>query len=108
MRAADTVEASLNLNNPFGYTDQVSIGVEHGTKHTNVYSVTYTLPKPLGRPVIADVRLHQLFSDREPWSSYVERLRGLIATIARSVNPKLSSLFCDFSFYRVLIKRNSL
>jgi hypothetical protein len=35
--------------------------------------------------MIADVRFHQLFTDREPWSSYVERLRGGIATITRLV-----------------------
>lgn len=33
--------------------------------------------------MIADVRLQQLVTDREPWSSYVERLRGGIATITR-------------------------
>lgn len=80
---AGTVEASLNLNNPIGNAEQISIGIEHGTMHTNVYSVAYTHPKPWGLPAIADLRLHQLFSDREPWSSYVERMRGGIATISR-------------------------
>jgi hypothetical protein len=80
---AGTVEASLHLHNPIGHAEQITFGLEYGTQRTNLASLTYTIPKPLGYPMIADVRLQQLLTDREPWSSYVERLRGGIATITR-------------------------
>lgn len=76
-----TVEASLHLHNPIGHAEQITFGLEYGTQRTNLASLTYTIPKPLGYRMIADVRLQQLVTDRESWSSYVERLRGGIATI---------------------------
>jgi len=79
------VEASLNLTNPFGYAEMISLGVEQGTQHTNTYSLSYTIPKPWGHPAIADIRINQLFSDKEFWSSYVQRLRGGTATVTRWV-----------------------
>ena len=78
-----TVEAYLDLKNPFGEAEHVTVGIEHGSQRTNVCSVNYTVPKPGGYPVLADLRLQQLFNDREQWSSYVERLRGGVATITR-------------------------
>lgn len=78
-----TVEASLNLTNPLGYAEQVSVGLEYGTQRTNLCSFTYTVPKPWNYPVIGDLRLQQLLTDRQPWSSYVERLRGGMVTVTR-------------------------
>jgi hypothetical protein len=76
-----TVEMSLNLNNPIGYAEAITFGLEYGTQRTNLCSLTYTIPKPWGHPAIADVRLQQLVTDREPWCSYVERLRGAVFTV---------------------------
>ena len=80
---AGTVEASLNLNNPLGYAEQISAGLEYGTQRTNLANLTYTVPKPWNYPVIGDFRLQQLLTDRQTWSSYVERLRSGMVSVTR-------------------------
>ena len=51
----------------------------------------------MGYPVIGDVRLQQLITDREPWSSFVERFRGGIVTVVRSVDGfRPFCLLCGF------------
>jgi hypothetical protein len=58
---AGSVEASLNLNNPLGYAEQISLTAEYGSQSTNVYSFAVTKPRPSGLPVLLDLRLNQLF-----------------------------------------------
>lgn len=78
-----SVETSVNLTNPLGYAEQVSLGVEYGTQATNVYTLALTKPKPLGRSLLADVRLHQQVHSCQTWSSYVELVRGGAVTLSR-------------------------
>ena len=80
---AGTVEAALNVSNPFGQAEQISLSVEQGTSKTNLSSITLTVPKPLGFPIHGDLRVQQFFTDRSSWSSHVERLRGCKLTVAR-------------------------
>lgn len=77
-----SVEASLNLNNPLGYAEQVTLGCEYGSQNTNVYSLGVSKPRPGGTPALLDLRLHQLFHNYQPWSSYTELLRGGVVTLA--------------------------
>jgi outer membrane protein insertion porin family len=77
-----TMESSLNLNNSMGRAEQAAFTLEYGSQRTNLWSATVTLPRPQGLSCIADVRLHQTFNDKSQWSSYTERLRGIIATVA--------------------------
>ncbi|KAI3432894.1 hypothetical protein D9Q98_010476 [Chlorella vulgaris] len=77
-----SVETSVNLTNPLGYAEQVSLGVEYGTQATNVYTLALTKPKPLGRSLLADVRLHQQVHSCQTWSSYVELVRGGAVTLS--------------------------
>ena len=58
---AGSVEASVNLNNPLGYAEQVSLTAEYGSQSTNVFSLAITKPKPAGLPLLLDFRLNQLF-----------------------------------------------
>lgn len=63
---------------------QVSVGAEYGSQATNVYTLAATKPVRLGgRPLLADVRLHQLGHNYGPWSSYTELLRGGVLTLTR-------------------------
>ena len=104
---AGSVETSLNLTNPLGHAEQISLGAEYGTQSTNVYTLSATKPVRLpawataagggaggssgvaingrqaGVPAVADLRLHQLFHDYGRWSSYSELLRGGVATLTR-------------------------
>lgn len=92
---AGSLETSLNLTNPLGYAEQISIGAEYGTQSTNVYTLALTKPVRLrwggprpGVPATADLRLHQLFHDYGRWSSYSELLRGGVATLTRWVGTR--------------------
>ena len=78
---AGSVETSLNLINPLGYAEQVSIGAEVGSQATNVYTLAISQPRPGGLPAVGDLRLHQLSHNYGPWSSYSELLRGGVATL---------------------------
>lgn len=64
-------------------TLQISLGAEYGSQATNVYTLALSQPRPRGLPLVADVRLHQLFHSYGPWSSYSELLRGGVATLTR-------------------------
>ena len=77
------MEASLNLTNPVGYAEQVSLGAEYGSQSTSIYRLGLTKPKAFGRPLLADVRLHQLAHNFSRWSSYAELLRGGALTLSR-------------------------
>lgn len=77
-----SVQTSLNLTNPLGHAEQVSLSAEYGSQSTNLYTLAVTKPKPLGRPLLADVRLHQLGHNYQPWSSYAELLRGGQVTLS--------------------------
>ncbi|PRW61285.1 Sorting and assembly machinery component 50 [Chlorella sorokiniana] len=76
-----SVETSLNLTNPLGYAEQISVGAEYGSQSTNVYTLAVTKPKPWGAPLLADVRLHQLGHNYGQWSSFAELLRGGSVTL---------------------------
>jgi hypothetical protein len=78
-----SMDTSLNLTNPLGYAEQVSLGAEYGSQSTSIYRVGLTKPKAFGRPLLADVRLHQLAHDFSRWSSYAELLRGGALTLSR-------------------------
>lgn len=80
---AGSVETSLNLTNPLGYAEHVSLGVEHGSQATNIYTLALTKPKPWGRSLLLDARLHQLGHNYQGWSSYVELVRGGALTLSR-------------------------
>ena len=80
---AGSVEASLNLTNPLGYAEQVSLGAEYGSQATNSCTFAVTKPKPMGYPVLLDARLHQLGHNHQAWSSFVELLRGGAITLSR-------------------------
>lgn len=66
-----------------GLPRQVSLSAEYGSQATNIYTLAVTKPKPWGRPLLADVRLHQLGHNYQPWSSYAEVLRGGQVTLSR-------------------------
>ncbi|GAB4818843.1 hypothetical protein N2152v2_005889 [Parachlorella kessleri] len=76
-----SVEASLNLTNPLGYAEQVSLTAEYGSQSTNVYSLAITKPKPAGLPLLLDFRLNQLFHSYQWTSSFSELLRGGALTL---------------------------
>ena len=80
---AGSVESSLNLTNPLGYAEQINLGAEYGSQSTNVYKLALSKPKPFGRPLLAELRLHQLAHSCENWSSFAELLRGGVATLSR-------------------------
>ncbi|KAL4452572.1 hypothetical protein ABPG75_008234 [Micractinium tetrahymenae] len=77
-----SVQTSLNLTNPLGHAEQVSLGAEYGSQATNIYTLAVTKPKPFGAALLADVRLHQLGHNYQPWSSYAELLRGGQVTLS--------------------------
>ncbi|KAL4421736.1 hypothetical protein ABPG77_002352 [Micractinium sp. CCAP 211/92] len=77
-----SVQTALNLTNPLGHAEQVSLSVEYGSQATNIYTLAVTKPKPFGRPLLADLRLHQLGHNYQPWSSYAEVLRGGQVTLS--------------------------
>lgn len=103
------MEASLNLNNPLGYAEQVcllscvnaccfwhtinlwlhiaqvTLGAEYGSQSTNIYSLGMSKPRPGGTATLLDMRLHQLFHNYQPWSSYTELLRCGSGTVCGSV-----------------------
>lgn len=54
---------------------QVTLGAEYGSQSTNVYSLGVSKPRPGGTASLLDLRLHQLFHNYQPWSSYTELLR---------------------------------
>ncbi|KAI7844949.1 hypothetical protein COHA_001596 [Chlorella ohadii] len=81
-----SVETALNLTNPLGYAEQISIGAEYGSQSTNVYTIAVTKPKPWGAPLLADVRLHQLGHNYGQWSSFAELLRGGSITLTRQAH----------------------
>lgn len=51
------------------------MGAEYGSQSTNVYSLGLAVPRPWGNPALLDLRIHQLFHNYQPWSSYTELLR---------------------------------
>lgn len=79
------MEVSVNLTNPSGHAEQVSLGAEYGSQASNVYTLALTKPRPGGRPLLADVRLHQLGHSHQAASSYVELVRGGALTLSRWV-----------------------
>lgn len=81
--AAGSVQASLDLNNPTGNAEQVAFTVEYGMQTANTCTLSVSKPRPWGRAMIADGRLHQLFHNYERWSSFTELFRGGMATFAR-------------------------
>lgn len=82
---AGTLEATANLKNFFGFADKVSLSVERGLTHSNVYSLSGLIPRILGLPYSVEVKAQQLFDDKSNWSSYVERLRGGVVSVSRWV-----------------------
>ena len=87
-----SMETSLNLTNPLGYAEQVSLGAEYGSQSTSIYRLGLTKPKAFGRPLLADVRLHQLAHNFSRWSSYAELLRGGALTLSRLGGCALAAL----------------
>lgn len=83
LAAAGSVEVSVNLTNPSGHAEQVSLGAEYGSQASNVYTLAVTKPRPAGRPLLADARLHQLGHNHQAASSYVELVRGGALTLSR-------------------------
>ena len=77
------MEVSLNLNNAIGYAEQAAVSVEYGMQRANVFSLSVAKPRPWGRPLVGEVRLHQLFRSYEQWSSFTEHFRGGMATVTR-------------------------
>ncbi|PSC74144.1 sorting and assembly machinery component 50-like protein B-like [Micractinium conductrix] len=77
-----SVQTSLNLTNPLGYAEQVSVGAEYGSQSSSEFHLALTKPKPWGKPLLADVRLHQLGHNYQRWSSYAELLRGGQVTLS--------------------------
>lgn len=82
-----STELSLRLINPTGHAEQLSISTEWGARPemknvSSSHSLELVKPRPFGKPVVFDARLHQLAHNREIWSSYVELLRGTTATVA--------------------------
>jgi outer membrane protein insertion porin family len=84
MMRAGTMEVSLNVNNALGYAEQIAASVEYGLQRSNVCSLSLTKPRPWGRPLIGELRFHQLSNNFEKWSSFTELLRGGVATLTRS------------------------
>lgn len=78
-----TVEATLNLRNYAGFAEKVAVSIEHGISRSNIYSVALSVPRIMTTPYGVDVKVQQLFNDREKWSSFVERLRGVVVTLSR-------------------------
>ena len=62
---------------------QVSVGAEYGSQSSSEFHLALTKPKPWGKPLLADVRLHQLGHNYQRWSSYAELLRGGQVTLSR-------------------------
>lgn len=81
--APGSVEVSLNLTNPLGHAEQLSLTAEYGSQSTNVYSLTVTKPRPRGLPLLLDARVHQLFHSHQWASSFSEQLRGGMVTLTR-------------------------
>ena len=75
------MEVGVNLTNPLGRAEQVDLQLEQGSQSTNSFCLSYTRPRFWGRGV-ADVRLQQVFHSYERWSSFTERVRGCLATVA--------------------------
>lgn len=76
-----SAEASLNLNNRFGWAEQISFTADYGTRKTNQFAISLTVPRPKNTPSIFDFRIYQNIADRQFLSSYLERMRGLSASI---------------------------
>lgn len=67
---------SLNLTNPLGHAEQVSVAAEYGSQSSNVYSLAVTKPRPRGLPLLLDLRVNQLFHSHQWASSFSELTRG--------------------------------
>lgn len=74
--SSGTVETSINLKNLFGFADLLTLTLEKGLSQSNVYSISGSVPKFLDSPYRVECKIHQIFQDRQKWSSYVERFRG--------------------------------
>jgi hypothetical protein len=92
-----TVEATLNIRNYTGYAEKVSLSVEQGLSHSNVYATRLSVPRVFRLPYHVDWRVHQIFDNKEKWSSYVERLRGMTVSVMRYVKYDLHlfTLLCE-------------
>lgn len=79
------MEGSVLLSNALGRAEELAVSVEAGaSKANNSFTLSATQPRPAGRHVILDARLHQQARSCEKWSSYAERLRGGEVTLTRS------------------------
>jgi hypothetical protein len=67
---------------------QVSVGAEYGSQSSSEFHLALTKPKPWGRPLLADLRLHQLAHNCQRWSSYAELLRGGQVTLSRHMGGR--------------------
>ena len=79
--AEASAEVAVNVNNRFGWAEQISLSADYGSRRTNLFSLATTVPRPWNTPSIVDVRMYQNFMDRQSLSSYMERLRAISATV---------------------------
>jgi hypothetical protein len=79
-------EGTLNIRNYAGYAEKVSLSVEQGLSHSNVYATRLSVPRVFRLPYHVDWKVHQVFDNNEKWSSYVERLRGMALSVTRYVS----------------------
>lgn len=90
-----TVEAQLNIRNYAGYGEKLCFTVEQGMSRSNAYNLRMSVPRIGGLPLLADLKVHQSFENKENWASYVERLRGVTCSVFRFVSMTVIEFYCD-------------
>lgn len=77
----NTCEATVELRNITGHAESVSTSFEMGTEKSSSFSLTYSQPRPWGRPFRYDIRgLHQSRNNQH-YCSHTERFKGISTSI---------------------------
>ncbi len=70
------------MNSPLGYAEQLSFGGDVGSNKSNTIWFNLTKPRPYGRRMVVALRTNQLYHSYQQWSSYNEKVRGSLLSLA--------------------------
>eukprot|EP00889_Picochlorum_renovo_P003511 jgi/Picre1/30541/NNA_005904.t1 len=91
-----TVEAQFNVRNYAGYGEKLCLSVEQGMSRSNAYALRVSIPRIGHLPLLADLKIHQSFENKEKWASYVERLRGVTCSVISTDGTMSLSYDCGW------------